>query len=381
MKDILLLGASGNIGNQVLDIIKENPKYQLVGISIGNNVNKGLEILTSFSSIKYFYSIKKLDDEISASYPHVTFFYGTDGLGKICQACRYDMLVNALVGFVGLLPTLIALEKDKIVALSNKESLVVGGQLINSIINKGKGKIIPIDSEHVAIDKCLLIDNNNVKRLVLTASGGAFRKLRREQLKHVTKDDALKHPTWNMGHKITIDCATMMNKCFEIIEAYYLFGNICDRIDILLHDESMIHSMVQYKNGCYRAEISKPDMHNPIAYAMCEREEVVTTYLATSYKKFGSYHFHKFKIDRYPLVKYASQVINKKGVYGCVLNASNEEAVYAFLKNEISFLDIEYIVEKCMDGVEEVNHINYDVLVEFDNKTRIKAQELIRKLR
>ena len=381
MKDVLLLGASGNIGNQVLDLLKDEIPYHLIGISIGRNINKGLEILTSFPSIKYFYSIEKLNNNIIQQFPNVAFYYGESGLEKLINDAPYDMMINALVGFSGLLPTILALEKDKTVCLANKESLVVGGEIINNVINNGNGKLIPIDSEHVAIDKCLLIDDKEVDALILTASGGAFRCLSRDELSMVTKEDALRHPTWNMGAKITIDCATMMNKCFEIIEAYYLFGNICDRIDILLHDESMIHSMVRYKDGMYRAEISKPDMHNPIRYAIKERDDIVTTHTASDYKKFGNYHFHAFDVKRYPLVRYAKKVIEEKGLCGCALNAANEECVNAFLNNEIAFLDIENIIDECMKCIPNVSNVNYEIIAKFDEEMRKKTRDLIGKLR
>ena len=381
MKKILLLGASGNIGSQVIDILNDNSNFELVGVSVGNNIEKGIHIIEKFDSILYFYSINKINDDVKNKFPNITFFDGDEGLNKLVSQCQFDLMVNALVGFCGLEPTLLALEDNKTVCLANKESLVVGGELIYYLLENNKGKLIPLDSEHVALDKCLNVNGDKVKKLILTASGGAFRNLKRKDLKNVTKDDALKHPTWNMGAKITIDCATMMNKCFEIIEAHYMFRNFCDKINVLLHDESMIHSMVLYKNGIYRAEISNPDMHNAIRYSLAERNEVVTTYCARNYKDFGNYHFRKLNQKRFPLIRYAKKVIAKKGLYGCALNACNEECVNAFLKGQISFLDIEKIIGLIMNDVTKVRYLNYELIKAYDSEIRKKTLDLIRKTR
>ena len=381
MKKILLLGASGNIGSQVIDILNDNSNFELVGVSVGNNIEKGIHIIEKFDSILYFYSINKINDDVKNKFPNITFFDGDEGLNKLVSQCQFDLMVNALVGFCGLEPTLLALEDNKTVCLANKESLVVGGELIYSLLENNKGKLIPLDSEHVALDKCLNVDGDKVKKLILTASGGAFRNLKRKDLKNVTKDDALKHPTWNMGAKITIDCATMMNKCFEIIEAHYMFRNFCDKINVLLHDESLIHSMVLYKNGIYRAEISNPDMHNAIRYSLVERNEVVTTYCARNYKDFGNYHFRKLNQKRFPLIRYAKKVIAKKGLYGCALNACNEECVNAFLNGQISFLNIEKIIGLIMNDVTKVRYLSYELIKVYDSEIRKKTLDLIRKMR
>lgn len=379
MRKVLLLGASGNIGTQVIDLIKDNSSFQLVGISIGQNIKMGEEFLSSFPSIKYFYSINKMSENIQKQYPYVTFFYGEDGLTDLVKITEFDLLVNALVGFIGLKPTIEGLKKNKTVCLANKESLVVGGELIYKLIDQGYGNIIPIDSEHVAIDKCINASNKKPKRLILTASGGAFRNLAHKDLDKVKSSDALKHPTWNMGKKITIDCASMMNKCFEIIEAYYMFSKKCDKISVLLHYESMIHSMIQYYDGMYRAEISAPDMHNAIRYALYERDEIVTTYTAHNYRDFGPYTFKKVSMQRYPLLKYAKVVIENKGLYGCALNAANEVCVQAYLNDEISMLKLEKIIAEVMEQVPQVNELNYVLIEQYDAKFRQLTSDLLRK--
>ena len=331
--------------------------------------------------LKRFVSrIKNKLNYYQSKYPNISFYSVDDGLLKLIDTDT-DMVINALVGFVGLKPTLYALEKNKIVCLANKEALVVGGELVNDILKKGHGKLYPIDSEHSAIKKCLMVNDKNISKIMLTASGGAFRKLNREQLVNVKAADALKHPTWKMGNKITIDCATMINKAFEVIEAHYLFGCPYNQIGIKLHDESMIHSYIVYKDGSLRLDISKPDMRNPIKLALYEFMTDFKTVTAKSLDQFKDLHFHDFTFARYPIVKLAKYVIEQKGTYGAVFNASNEVAVNAFLKDEIPFLAIEDVVTTLMKKHTNVVHPNYEQIREIDLKTRENANEMIKKWR
>lgn len=382
MQKVLLLGASGSIGTQTIDVILNHEGFELTGFSVGKNIDAALEILKKFPNVKYVYVIDKANEKRILDFnKDINVYSGEEGLLELTRQCPCTMVVNALVGFVGLEPTLIALNRDLIVALANKEALVVGGELVNDLLAEGHGVIYPIDSEHAAIHKCLAVDNKDVKRLIITASGGAFRKYSREETKNLKKEDALKHPTWNMGAKITIDCATMVNKTFEVIEAHYLFNYSYDRISILLHDESMIHSMVEYNDGTYRGEISHPDMRNPIYYAMTLGKCIFDTYTSDDYRKFGDYHFHKFDMKRYPIVRYAKKVIEDKGIFGAVLNASNEVAVYSFLNDEISFLQIEEIISKCMDETINIPHPSFKTIKDVDAKTRLRAKEIIKEMR
>ncbi|MBE6133901.1 MAG: 1-deoxy-D-xylulose-5-phosphate reductoisomerase [Erysipelotrichaceae bacterium] len=380
-KSIVLLGASGSIGYQTLDIIKKNPQdFLLLGISIGRKTRKIHGILSLFPSVKAVcIQDKNKISYYQKHYPNVKFFYGDDGLIKLIDECKAEMVVNALVGFVGLYPSIYSLTNNYKLALANKESLVVGGDIINDLLKKGHGQLFPIDSEHSALWKCLKVKDDDVDKLVITASGGAFRKLNREQLVDVKASDALKHPTWKMGPKITIDCASMVNKSFEVIEAYYLFGYDYSHIDILLHDESMIHSLVKYKDGTYRAEVSHPDMRNPIRFALYEGNIPFDTEVADDYHKFGPYHFHDFDINRYPVVNHANTVMEKGGTYGAVFNASNEVAVHAYLKDEIPFLAIENIIDRCMKEHKRQDAKDYQTLYEVDRSTRRYVQELIKK--
>lgn len=381
MTNLCLLGASGSIGSQTLDVVKKHPDdFTVVAISIGHQTRKIASILKHFVSIRCIC----LQDPHQISYyqkhyPNITFFSGDDGLLQLIRESHADMVVNALVGFVGLAPTLSALENNKIVALANKESLVVGGELITDLLSRGCGKLIPIDSEHVALAKCLSVDSSHVDSLILTASGGAFRQLTREQLMDVKARDALKHPTWKMGPKITIDCATMANKAFEVIEAHYLFGYDYHRIQIVLHDESYVHSMVKYQNGTYRLDVGRPDMRVPIAYALYQGIIPFKTVICDDYHELKSYHFHDFSLDRYPLVSLAEVVINKKGTYGAVFNAANEVAVRAYLKGEISFIEIEKVVFALMKEHHNILHPTYQDIVQVDTITRQKAIEFLKR--
>ena len=382
MRKICLLGASGSIGSQTLDVMRHNPTdFTLVAFSVGSKTRKIAHIINMYPDVKVIcIKDKNKVNYYQNKYPNISFFSGDDGLLKLIDTDT-DMVVNALVGFVGLKPTLYALEKDKIVCLANKEALVVGGELVNNILNSGHGKLYPIDSEHSAIKKCLMVDSSNISKVMLTASGGAFRKLNREQLVNVKAEDALKHPTWKMGNKITIDCATMINKAFEVIEAHYLFGCPYNQIGIKLHDESMIHSYIVYKDGSLRLDVSKPDMRNPIKLALYEFMTDFKTVSAQSLDQFKDLHFHDFSFMRYPIVKLAKYVIEQKGTYGAVFNSSNEVAVNAFLKDEIPFLAIEEIVNKLMEKHQNIVHPSYEQILEIDLKTRQEASEMIKKWR
>ena len=382
MRTVCLLGASGSIGSQTIDVMLQNPDdFKLVAFSVGDRVNKIENILVSFPEVK-FICVKSEKDalKLKEQYPDVTFYNGDNGLLQLIESSEAEMVVNALVGFVGLVPTLYSLKRDKIVCLANKEALVVGGELVNNYLAEGHGKLYPIDSEHVALAKCLAVDDKNVDKLILTASGGPFRYLTRELLENVTPEDALKHPTWKMGDKITIDCATMMNKCFEVIEAHYLFGYSYPRIQIQLHDESMIHSMVLYRDKMYRLDHGKPDMRVPIKWALYEGITEYQTIYTDDFRKVGpKYHFRDFSLDRYPVVDWARYVIDRKGTYGACLNAANEIAVKAFLAHSIPFLAIETIVAKCMRQHQNIEHPTIEQIIDADYQTRLKAVELIEK--
>ena len=379
---LCLLGASGSIGQQTIDIINKFPKdFSLVAFSVGKRTRCISYILRKHKSVKHICIASKAKaKEYAKRYPSISFYSGDSGLLELIRNTEAEMVVNALVGFVGLLPSIEAIKSHKKLALANKESLVVGGDLINSLLKEYNGELYPIDSEHSALWKCLKVDPSDVSKLILTASGGSFRKLSREELKDVTPEDALKHPTWKMGNKITIDSATMVNKAFEIIEAGYLFNYPYSKVDVTLHDESYLHSYVALKSGGYRGEISKPDMRNPIRFALYQGNIPFKTSYFKSLDDLKCLHFHCFDIARYPVIKYAKVVLDKKGTMGAILNRSNEEAVYAFLAHKISFLDIERIIELSLKNMRYIAKPSLEEILKVDQETKEYAHKLINKL-
>ncbi|MDD7735278.1 MAG: 1-deoxy-D-xylulose-5-phosphate reductoisomerase [Bacilli bacterium] len=370
MKKIIILGATGSIGCQTREVIKENPQdFELVGVSIGHNIKLLRKILESFECIK-FVTVQEYSDYIylKEEYPKITFFYGNEGLISLIENCPSDLVVNSLVGFVGFLPSLYTIKKGIDLALANKESLVVGGSLIKKEMKKSKARLFAIDSEHCALSKCLEgKDVSQIRNLVITASGGSFRDYTKDQLENVTIKDALNHPSWSMGNKITIDSATMMNKGFEIIEAMHLFDFPLEKIKVLLHDESIIHSLVEFVDNSYLADIGPTDMKVAISYALYEnkRHEVKTNKL--EFDKLSGLHFRKLDLDFYPCLTLAIKAIKMGGSATTVLNRSNEVAVSSFLKNEIKFTQISKIIEYALN--------KHEVIIDPDEKEIIKTDE------
>ena len=364
MKKILLLGCSGSIGKQTIDIIKEHKdSLQLVGVSVYNNVDYLKELLAEFD-IKFAY-LKNYNEELNNLYPNTKFFYGDNGLEEIVKE-DYDLLVNALVGFVGFVPTLNAINANKDIALANKETLVAGGQIIMKAIKEKGVKLFPIDSEHSAILQCLQGHNKkDVKRLIITASGGSFRDKRRDELEDVTLEDALHHPNWSMGSKITIDSATMMNKGFEIIEAHYLFDIPFDKIEPVLHYSSIVHSMVEYEDGSVIAQMSNPDMHLPIRYALLfpnNLKDENSQYL--DFSKMLNLDFRPVDYGRYPLVKLAKEVGSLEGSFGAILIGANDEAVSLFLNGHIKFMEIEEYIFDTLKHAHFIQNPNVKDIIE-----------------
>ena len=343
MKGVYIVGASGSIGTQALDVIREySHEFKVIGLSLGHDLVKAKQIVEEFKPEIICLREKK---EFNLSYKPI-IVYGDLGLLEIAKYKKLDneVFVNALVGISGLMPTVVAIKAKKDIALANKETLVVAGDIIKSLIKDNNVKLTPIDSEHSAILECLQGENKkDVKRLIITASGGSFRDRTRSELIGVTKKEALAHPNWSMGSKITIDSATMMNKGFEVIEAHHLFDIPYDKIDTILHKESIVHSMVEYNDGVIKAAIGSADMHTPIAYALrYPKHEHITN---KPLNLIGlNLHFEELSFDRYPCLEYAYYAVNRGGIYPAVLNAANEAAVWLFLNDKIEFLDIEKII-------------------------------------
>ena len=373
MRKVLLLGASGSIGSQTLDILKKHgSKFELVGFSVGLRVEKIETILKDFPTVRFICVRKEIEKEkLKRAYPYIRFFHGDDGLSDIIVHSGCDMVVNALVGFAGLVPSIASLRLNKTLCLANKESLVVGGALICELLDRGSGSLIPIDSEHVAIDKLLSrLPRKDIDKLLITASGGAFRDLPREELIGVTPERALAHPTWDMGAKITIDSATMMNKGFEVLEAKWLFDFPLEKTEILMHRESMVHSAVLMKDGTYWVDISKPDMHVPIEYALLERKIDFSLMHVNSLSELRECHFGTFDPNRYPCVNLALSSFRRGGSACAVLNGANEESVYAFLNRKIGFLEIEDIISSALESVPFTPNPSLDDLIRVDTLTR-----------
>ena len=381
MMTVCLLGASGSIGQQTIEVMLKNPNdFDLLAFSVGKRTRCIRSIINHFPHIKAIcIQDQKAMKRYQKKYKDITFFSGDDGLDEIIKSSQAEMVVNALVGFVGLKPSLTALENDKILALANKESLVIGGELVNNLLKQGHGSLIPIDSEHVAIKKCLDVDNQNVDKIIITASGGPFRNLKREDLKNITPEQALAHPNWKMGKKITIDSATMVNKTFEIIEAHYLFGTSFRNIEIKINYNSYVHSIVRYNDGTYRLDVGKPDMRVPIKYALYQGLTSYKTVVTDDLNKIKNTSFGEFDIKRFPIVKVAEKVINEKGTLGAIFNGANEEAVKAFLNHEIPFLGIENLINACLKKQDNILHPNYEILKDADQKARQLVRELIKK--
>ena len=382
-KRILLLGASGSIGTQTIDIIEQHPEqYELVSFGVGKNIDYARKLLTKYPVSLISVERKEDSEELQKEFPHTRVTYGSAGLVELVTSVNYDLLVNALVGFVGLEPTLKALETKHNVALANKETLVVGGELVNKAALENGCVITPIDSEHSAIAQCLAGNPyKQIKKLIITASGGSFRKKTREELKDVTVEEALSHPNWTMGAKITIDSATMMNKGFEVMEAHYLFDIPYEQIDVLMHDESIIHSMVEYKDGAVMAELGTPDMRIPIQYAISDPENLrseLNLGESLDLAKVATMHFHAPDYNRFPLLKLAYDIGKNPGTNQAVLNASNEVANAAFRNHRIPFLMIEEVVFKTVEAFENKTVTSLKELIEVDQKARKYAEDYIR---
>ena len=362
--DLVILGASGSIGTQTIDVIKNNEKkWTLKGFSVGNKTFYVDEILKEFKDVNSI-CLKNKKDYLNYKnkYPRIKFFYGDKGLIKLIKYNKNATILNALVGFVGLSPSIVSLKLNRTLLLANKESLVCGGNLINKIL-KRKGKIYPIDSEHVAIAKCLYNENiSDVNEIIITASGGPFFNLNREELKNVTLKDALNHPTWKMGNKITIDSATMMNKTFELIEAYYLFGIDFDKIKAIVNRKSLVHGLVKFNDGRIKLNVGENLMKYPILYALDLGKPNDDTFNDIELNTYDRYEFFNLSKKRFPLLNYAEKVVKSSKNEGVILNAINEECVQAFLNSKINFIDIENIIDKIFSSAIFIKCNNYKLL-------------------
>lgn len=381
MKNIILLGASGSIGTQTIDVISNHPdEYQLVAFSVGKRIDEARSILNHFDVKEVCVGSCEDAQALSKEYPHVHFVSGDEGLLHLVSLPQGDWVVNALVGSVGLKPTLVAIEHHKHIALANKETLVVGGKFVKEALKKNKVELTPIDSEHSAIFQCLQgIEKADIDKLIITASGGSFRDKTRDELKGVSVKQALSHPNWSMGAKITIDSATLMNKGFEVIEAHYLFDIDYDDIDVLLHKESIIHSLIQTKDTALLAQLGTADMRLPIQYALSypKRYDLVNAEKC-DLARIGTLHFDYPDTVRFPLLKVAYECGRKEGNACAILNAANEVAVHAFLNEKIEFLDIERLIFKALENIKYIENATLEEVFETDRKTRAYVSDLLK---
>jgi len=375
MKNLYLLGATGSIGRQTLEIVDAYPnEFKVITLSARSRIDDLIDLIFKYEP--KFVSVEKKDDtdRLSDMFENIVIGYGKESL---VHAATYNpkdnngLVINALVGMSGLVPTVEAIKMKRNIALANKETLVVGGKIVMDLAKQNNVSIYPIDSEHSALWQCMNgEDRETIRKVIITASGGSFRGKKVSELETVTKEDALKHPNWTMGNKITIDSATMMNKGFEIIEAVHLFGLKLEQVEAILHPESIIHSMVEYKDHSIIAQLSNHDMKLPIEYALFypSRKEAVVDPLDLT--KIGTLHFEAIPTENYPCFRLALAAIKKGGSMPCVLNAANEVAVSLFLQDQIGFNDIARIVEKEMNSHQWIENPTLEELRSIDQEIR-----------
>ena len=378
-KQIAILGSTGSIGTQALQVIEEHPDlYEAYALTANNQVELLAEQARKFmpAAVVIANEAKYLQlKEMLADLP-IQVYAGADALCEIVEAKPIDVVLASMVGYAGLRPTMNAIRAGKAIALANKETLVVAGELINALAQQYHTPILPVDSEHSAIFQCLE-PNNALEKVILTASGGPFRKFTMEQLQHVTKEQALKHPNWDMGAKITIDSATMMNKGFEVIEAKWLFGVRPDQIEVVVHPQSVIHSMVQYEDGAVKAQLGMPDMRLPIQYAFSYPQRIKASFDRLDFSKMTELTFEQPDMNRFRCLALAYEALNRGGNMACIVNAANEMVVSAFLHDRISFLRMSEVIEQCMGKVPFIQTPTYEDYVATDAEARRIAESLI----
>ena len=380
---IAILGSTGSIGRQALDVIRRHRDLFEVELLTANNSS---ELLISqaveFEANSVVICNEKLYDEVAeALQPHyVKVFAGMKSVCDLVAGENIDIVLTAMVGFSGLEPTIAAIRAGKAIALANKETLVAAGAIVMSSARKYNAPILPVDSEHSAIFQCLQGSHGaRPSKIHLTASGGPFRNMDREEIAGVTKEAALKHPRWNMGHKVTIDSATMMNKGLEVIEAKWLFGMEPSAIEVVVHPQSVIHSMVEFEDGAVIAQLGHPDMRQPIQYALSYPSRLTLNNRKLNFAELGELTFHAPDTVKFPALGLAYEAIRRGGNMPCIMNAANEVAVDAFLKDRIGFYDINRIIEETMNGADFVGEPDLDTIFMTNGEALAKAKEILGK--
>jgi len=373
MKKVFVLGSTGSIGVNCLNVISNlKDNFEVAGLTINSNTDLLLQQISKFNPkvvvVKDENAAKKISGKIPKS---CELFVGEDGLIKSSLETEYDIFMGAMVGFAGLAPTIEAVKRGKRIALANKETLVVAGEIVTKLVLENSAEIIPVDSEHSAIYQCLVGEKlNEVEKLILTASGGPFRDKNKSFFENATVDEALNHPNWKMGSKISIDSATMMNKGLEVIEAHWLFGLPAKKIEVVIHPQSIIHSMVQFVDGSIKAQLGLPDMKLPIQYALTFPERVQNNFERTNLASIGSLTFYEPDLSKFECLKLAFDALNEGGIAPCILNAANEVAVSKFLNKEIKFSHIPLLINKALDKVGNNFSSDLATIFECDRKTR-----------
>lgn len=378
-KHIAILGSTGSIGTQALEVVRAHPNvFEVEVLTAQNNADLLIQQAIEFKPNAVVIGSEEQYDKVKSALQQlpVKVYAADNALASVVQMESIDLVLTALVGYSGLLPTIKAIEAGKAIALANKETLVVAGALITSLASEKGVNIYPVDSEHSAIFQCMVGEfHNRIEKIILTASGGPFRGKKKEELLNVTRAQALKHPNWNMGAKITIDSATLMNKGLEVIEAKWLFGLRADQVEVIVHPQSIIHSMVQFEDGSIKAQMGLPDMRLPIQFALTYPDRLPSYFQRFNFSNYPQLTFEKPDTETFRNLALAFGALKRGGNMPCVLNAANEVAVAQFLTDKIGFLKMSDVVERCLEKIDYIRDPAYADYVETDKETRIKALE------
>ncbi|WP_242927728.1 1-deoxy-D-xylulose-5-phosphate reductoisomerase [Pontibacter vulgaris] len=383
MKRIAILGSTGSIGTQALEVIEANPdSFELEVITAHSNADLLIAQALAFKPNAVVIANEDLYDKVRDALQHedIKVYAGANALNSVVEMGTVDMVLTAMVGYAGLQPTIRAIQAGKEIALANKETLVVAGQLITELAREKGVNIYPVDSEHSAIFQCLAGEfHNPIEKIILTASGGPFRGRSAAELQQVTKAQALKHPNWDMGAKITIDSASLMNKGLEVIEAKWLFGLRNDQIEVVVHPQSIIHSLVQFEDGSIKAQLGLPDMKLPIQYAMGYPNRLKSSFPRFNFLDYPQLTFEQPDLNTFRNLQLAFNAMEQGGNMPCILNAANEVAVSSFLRDEVGFLEMSDIIESCMAKVAYIANPSLEDYVNTDREARLRSTELVKR--
>lgn len=377
MTNVLILGSTGSIGVSTLDVIRNfNDKFKVFALTVNSNTELLKKQIEEFKPEVVVVRNGVKANELKTKIKNCEILTGDSGLIEVTKNGNYDILLSALVGFAGLAPTIEGIKRGKRIALANKETLVAAGEIVIKLAKEFNSEIIPVDSEHSAIFQCLVGEKlKSIDKLILTASGGPFLQKSKKELENVTVKEALNHPNWNMGNKITIDSATMMNKGLEVIEAHWLFGLSKNKIDVVIHPQSIVHSMVKFVDGNIKAQLSLPDMKLPIQYALTYPERLPSNFVNTHFPTLGKLTFFEPDFDKFKCLKLAFDAMEQGGTSPCILNAANEIAVEKFLSNQISFNQIPELILFALNKIESKTIFTQETILECDLKTRELSQK------